>query len=138
MELRELNRAFDQFSPTQEQKEAIRARLLHAERKRRPMKRMKKTIAVLAAAALLLMTCAFAAVTGLDQRLLNYLGVSAQEEPLLSPMAVPLDIVVEDSGCTLEVKQVLADGVRTGDIAKPGEKVYGTVETGKLIAEAIK
>ena len=36
------------------------------------------------------------------------------------------------------VKQVLADGVRTGDIAKPGEKVYGTVETGKLIAEAIK
>lgn len=42
MELRELNRAFDQFSPTQEQKEAIRARLLHAERKRRPMKWMKK------------------------------------------------------------------------------------------------
>ena len=36
------------------------------------------------------------------------------------------------------VKQVLADGVRTGDTAKPGEKVYGTVETGKLIAEAIK
>ena len=36
------------------------------------------------------------------------------------------------------VKQVLADGGRTGDIAKPGEKVYGTVETGKLIAEAIK
>ena len=36
------------------------------------------------------------------------------------------------------VKQVLADGVRTGDIAKPGEKVYGTKETGKLIAEAIK
>lgn len=36
------------------------------------------------------------------------------------------------------VKQVLADGVRTGDIAKPGEKVYGTVETGKLIADAIK
>ena len=36
------------------------------------------------------------------------------------------------------VKKVLADGVRTGDIAKPGEKVYGTVETGKLIAEAVK
>ena len=54
MELRELNRAFDQFSPTQEQKEAIRARLLHAERKSRPMKWMKKTIAVAAAAAVLL------------------------------------------------------------------------------------
>ena len=109
MELRELNRAFDQFSPTQEQKEAIRARLLHAERKRRPMKWMKKTIAVLVAAALLLMTCAFAVISGVDQALLRYLGVEAEEAPLLSPMAVPLDIVVEDSGCTLEVKQVLAD-----------------------------
>ena len=56
MELRELNRAFDQFSPTQEQKEAIRARLLHAERKRRPMKWMKKTIAVAAAAHMLGLT----------------------------------------------------------------------------------
>lgn len=36
------------------------------------------------------------------------------------------------------VKKVLADGVRTGDIAKPGEKVYGTMETGRLIAEAVK
>lgn len=36
------------------------------------------------------------------------------------------------------VKTVLADGVRTGDIAKPGEKVSGTVETGKRIAEAIR
>ena len=106
MELRELNRAFDQFSPTQEQKEAIRARLLREERKRRPMKWMKKTIAVLVAAALLLMTCAFAVISGVDQALLRYLGVEAEEAPLLSPMAVPLDIVVEDSGCTLEVKQI--------------------------------
>lgn len=36
------------------------------------------------------------------------------------------------------VEKVLADGVRTGDIAKPGEKVYGTMETGRLIAEAVK
>ena len=79
MELRELNRAFDQFSPTQEQKEAIRARLLHAERKRRPMKWMKKTIAVAAAAAVLLMACAFTAVPGLDQRISALLGGSAQE-----------------------------------------------------------
>ena len=35
------------------------------------------------------------------------------------------------------VQKVLADGVRTGDIAKPGEKVSGTKETGRLIAEAI-
>lgn len=36
------------------------------------------------------------------------------------------------------VRNVLADGLRTGDIAKPGEKISGTVETGKRIAEAIK
>ena len=36
------------------------------------------------------------------------------------------------------VKKVLADGVRTGDIAKPGEKICGTKEAGRLIAEAIK
>ena len=109
MEDRDIYRVFEQVKPTRSQEEAMLERLFSEERKGRPMKLMKKTIAVLAAAALLLMTCAFAAVTGLDQRLLNYLGVSAQEEPLLSPMAVPLDIVVEDSGCTLEVKQVLAD-----------------------------
>ncbi len=36
------------------------------------------------------------------------------------------------------VRKVLADGLRTGDIAKPGEKVSGTEETGRLIAEAIQ
>lgn len=36
------------------------------------------------------------------------------------------------------VKKVLADGVRTGDIAKPGEKTVGTVECGRLIVEAIQ
>ncbi|MGI6205013.1 MAG: 3-isopropylmalate dehydrogenase [Anaerovoracaceae bacterium] len=36
------------------------------------------------------------------------------------------------------VRKVLKDGVRTGDIAKPGEKISGTVETGSLIAEAIE
>lgn len=36
------------------------------------------------------------------------------------------------------VKQVLADGLRTGDIARPGEKISGTVETGRRIVEAIQ
>lgn len=35
------------------------------------------------------------------------------------------------------VKAVLADGYRTADIAKPEEKITGTVEIGKRIAEAI-
>ena len=109
MELRELNRAFDQFSPTQEQKEAIRARLLREERKRRPMKWMKKTIAVAAAAAVLLMACAFTVVTGLDQRLLDFLGGTPKEETLLSRAAVPVDASATDLGVTMEVKQVLAD-----------------------------
>ena len=109
MELHELKRAFDQFSPTQEQREAMRRRLLTEERGRNPVKRWKKFTAVCLAAALLLMACAFAAVSGLDQRLLHYLGVNAEEEPLISPMAIPLNLTVEDNGCTLEVKQVLAD-----------------------------
>ena len=109
MEPHELKQAFDQFSPTQEQREAMRRRLLTEERKVRPMKKLKKIPVLAAAAALLLMTCAFAVVSGLDQRLLHYLGAGAEEEPLLSPMAVPLDIAAEDSGGTLEAKQVLAD-----------------------------
>ena len=35
------------------------------------------------------------------------------------------------------VKAALADGYRTADIAKPEEKITGTVEIGKRIAEAI-
>ena len=89
MEDRDIYRVFEQVKPTRSQEEAMLERLFSEERKGRPMKLMKKTIAVLAAAALLLTTCAFAAVTGLDQRLLNYLGVSAQEEPLLSPWRYP-------------------------------------------------
>lgn len=48
------------------------------------------------------------------------------------------DLGKEADAIESAVKKVLADGVRTGDIAKPGEKVYGTVETGRLIAEAVK
>ena len=35
------------------------------------------------------------------------------------------------------VKKVLDDGIRTGDIAKPGEKTVGTKECGKLVVDAI-
>lgn len=48
------------------------------------------------------------------------------------------DLGKEADAIESAVKKVLADGVRTGDIAKPGEKVYGTMETGRLIAEAVK
>ena len=36
------------------------------------------------------------------------------------------------------VDAVLADGVRTPDIAKPGEKTVGTKEMGRLIREKIE
>ena len=62
-----------------------------------------------AAAAVLLMACAFTVVTGLDQRLLDFLGGTPKEETLLSRAAVPVDASATDLGVTMEVKQVLAD-----------------------------
>ena len=75
MEDRDIYRVFEQVKPTRSQEEAMLERLFLEERKKRPMKLMKKTIAVLAAAALLLTTCAFAAVTGLGRQVLDYFGV---------------------------------------------------------------
>ena len=109
MDLHKLHQAFDQFSPTQEQSKAMLDRILEQESERKPMKKLKKTAVVLLAAALMLSACAFAVVSGVDQALLRYFGVEAEDATLLSPMAVPLDITMEDNGCTLEVKQVLAD-----------------------------
>ena len=129
MELRELNRAFDQFSPTQEQKEAIRARLLHAERKRRPMKWMKKTIAVAAAAAVLLMACAFTVVTGLDQRILGLLGGSAQDGELLAPGFTEVDLTsTAENGAAIHVSQMLTDRynvILLGELTAPEGTVLG-------------
>lgn len=48
------------------------------------------------------------------------------------------DLGAEADAIENAVKQVLKDGVRTGDIAKAGEKISGTLETGRLIVEAIK
>ena len=109
MELHELNRAFDQFSPTPEQREAMGRRLLTEERKVRPMRKLKKLSVALVAAALLLMTCAFAVVSGLDQRLLNYLGADEGADALLSQSAQSLNIQVSDQGAALQVHQVLRD-----------------------------
>ena len=109
MEDRDIYRVFEQIKPTHAQEEAILDRLCSEERTRRPMKRMRKTIAVLVAAALLLMTCAFTIITGLDQRLLDFLGGTSEEEPLLSRAAVPVEASATEQGITMEIKQVLAD-----------------------------
>lgn len=47
------------------------------------------------------------------------------------------DLGKEADAIEAAVKKVLDSGVRTGDIAKPGEKTVGTRECGKLVVDAI-
>lgn len=109
MERRDLNRMFDALAPTQEQEQAGLSRLLQTERKGRPMKKLKKLTVLGVAAALMVISCAAAVVTGLDQRLADYFGASPEQAELLLPGAVPVDVAVEDNGAALHVTQVLMD-----------------------------
>ena len=104
-----LRRVFDQARPSPEQKEAMLRRLLEPERKGKPMRKLKKLTVVAIAAALMVISCAAAVVTGIDQRLLDYFGASPEQAELLAPGAVPVDVTVEDNGATLRVTQVLMD-----------------------------
>jgi 3-isopropylmalate dehydrogenase len=49
-----------------------------------------------------------------------------------------LGLNAEAAAIESAVTEVLADGYRTGDIAKPGETVIGTREMGRLITERIR
>ena len=107
MEDRDIYRVFEQVKPTRSQEEAMLERLFLEERKRRPMKLMKKTIAVLAAAALLLTTCAFAAVTGLGRQVLDYFGVRQEDEALFSQEWEPVGLShTFQNGWTVDVNQM--------------------------------
>ena len=69
-----------------------------------------RTAAVLAAViAALCCTAAAAAALGLDQRLAEYFGATAEQEELLSTATVPMDIVERDGGAVLRIEQVIAD-----------------------------
>ena len=69
-----------------------------------------RTAAVLAAViAILCCTAAAAAALGLDQRLAEYFGATAEQEELLSTAAVPMNIVKRDRGAVLRIEQVIAD-----------------------------
>lgn len=105
----DLNRVFDQVKPSRSQKEAMLSRLLEPERKVKPMKKLKKLTVLGVAAALMVISCAAAVMTGLDQRLADYFGASPEQAELLAPGAVPVDITVEDNGAALHVTQVLMD-----------------------------
>lgn len=69
-----------------------------------------RTTAVLAAViAILCCMAAAAAALGLDQRLAEYFGATAEQEELLSTVAVPMNIVKRDSGAVMRIEQVIAD-----------------------------
>jgi len=69
-----------------------------------------RTAAVLAAViAILCCTAAAAAALGLDQRLAEYFGATAEQEELLSTAAVPMNIVKRDRGAVMRIEQVIAD-----------------------------
>ena len=69
-----------------------------------------RTAAVLAAViAILCCMAAAAAALGLDQRLAEYFGATAEQEELLSTAAVPMNIVKRDRGAVMRIEQVIAD-----------------------------
>ena len=69
-----------------------------------------RTTAVLAAViAILCCMAAAAAALGLDQRLTEYFGATAEQEELLATAAVPMNIVKRDSGAVMRIEQVIAD-----------------------------
>lgn len=105
----DLNRVFEQLAPTLEQEQNGLNRLLYEERKDHPMKKLKKMTAVGIAAILMLVTCAAAVMTGIDQRLIDFLGGGQQAQELLASGAQPVDVTVEDNGASLHVTQVLMD-----------------------------
>jgi len=109
MELHELNWMFDQMVPTPEQEDAGLERLLQTERKVTPVKELKKLTAAGIAAALMVLACAAAAVTGIDRQIMDFLNAQPAQEELISPYAVPVEISMKDNGGTLQLRQVLAD-----------------------------
>lgn len=110
MDDREFCRVFDQIQMGPDREEAMLERLLRQERRTRPVKQMKKTVAVLVAAALLLMVCAFTVATGLDQRLLELFSGGQENEGLLADGAVNVNAShTYENGWTVEIGQALVD-----------------------------
>lgn len=109
MENRELKRVFDQVKLSPKRQEAMLERLLSGERRRKTVKPMKKMVAVLVAAALMLMACAFTVATGLDQRILEFLGEDSDKIELLSPEMVEVNKTVSNNGADMTIKQLLVD-----------------------------
>ncbi|USF27763.1 hypothetical protein N510_002720 [Firmicutes bacterium ASF500] len=106
-----LNRVFDQVKPSPEGRERMLDRLLQTERKDRPVKKLKKltVIGIAAALMVIVISCTAAVVTGVDQRILDFLNAQPAQEELISPYAVPVNITMKDNGGTLKIRQMLVD-----------------------------
>ena len=106
-----LRRVFDRTRPSPEQKEAMLSRLLEPERKVVPMRKLKKLTVLGVAAALMVISCAAAVVTGIDKRLADYFGAGPEQAEQLSAAAATQDPVSHtyDSGWTVQISQVLSD-----------------------------
>lgn len=110
MDRHELNRVFDQLAPTPEQEEAVLDRLLEPVRKAVSMRKLNKWVAAGIAAALVLVSCAAAVTAGIvDQRLLDFMHWGEQDQELLAPCALRVDVTAEDNGAALHISQVLMD-----------------------------
>ena len=91
LDKQDLDRLFDQMAPSQQQEDAVLARLLAQNRRgKRPMRQIRKTALALAAAAALLTTCAFAAYT-LDPRLLSFFRYTQQDAELVADGVVEVN-----------------------------------------------
>lgn len=137
MEPRDLNRMFDRLAPTADQEQAVLDRLLQTERKDRPMKKLKKLTVIGVAAALMVISCAAAVVTGIDQRLIDYFGGGTQMEELLLPGAMAVDVSTEDNGAVLHITQVLRDRYNItvlGDFTAPEGTVLDAEGTERSFA----
>lgn len=109
MDRQEFNRVFDQVRPSREQKERMLYRLLEPEKEVFPVKKLRKLTVIGIAAALMVITCAAAVVTGIDQRLLDYFNAGPEQAELLASGAEALDITITDNDATLHITQVLKD-----------------------------
>ena len=88
MEQHELNRMFDQLTPTSEQKEKVLSLLQQTESKvsHSSMKKLKTLTVAGLAAVLLALACTAVAVAGIDQKILGYFHIVSEQEPLMSPL----------------------------------------------------
>ena len=110
MDGREFKRVFDQVKLSPERQEAMLECLLSGEKSRKTMKPMKKMVAVLVAAALMLMVCAFTVATGLDQRILEYFGGTKEDAQLLAPGFMEVDLTsTAENGAEIRISQIYSD-----------------------------